>query len=109
MRRHAPDKAIANREPWTTQLGPKPTELKRQATWLKVVRTIVAYRHRYHITDSQPPPPGPESKDAAIKQKINAARIRTALDTTRSNAQVINPIPHILRDTRTMTRKGRNL
>lgn len=108
MRRHAPDKAIANREPWTTQLGPKPTETKRQTKWLKVARTIVAYRDRYHITDSQHPL-GPESKDAAIKQKSNAARIRTALDTTRSNAQVINPIPHILRDTRTMTRKGRNL
>ncbi|MDN6024984.1 ATP-dependent DNA helicase [Bifidobacterium mongoliense] len=76
------DKAIANREPWTARLGPKPVEPRKQAAWLATARPVVAYRDRYQITDDQHPlGPGPE--DSSVKQKIDAARARAALDRAR--------------------------
>jgi hypothetical protein len=76
------DTAIASREPWTARLGPKPAEPRKQAAWLATVRTVAAYRDRYHITDSQHPL-GPEPQDANVKQKIDAARVRVALAQAR--------------------------
>lgn len=102
------DEAIVDREPWTERLGPKPTEPRKQNAWLAAARTVAAYRDRYQVTDS-PNPLGPESEYATVKQKIDAARTRTALDTTQSNVQVTNSIPDIRRDAKTMTPTGRNL
>ena len=76
------EKAITAHEPWTERLGPKPDEPRKQAAWLAAARTIIAYRDRYQITDSQHPL-GPESEYATVKQKIDAARTLTALDRAR--------------------------
>nr|WP_274518461.1 MobF family relaxase [Bifidobacterium psychraerophilum] len=72
------DEAIAKREPWTTQLGPKPTEPRRQVTWLQAARAVTAYRDRHEISDDQHPL-GAEPADTNVKQKIDMARARIAL------------------------------
>ncbi|WP_230953406.1 MobF family relaxase [Propionibacterium freudenreichii] len=72
------DTALDQHEPWTTQLGTKPTEPRKQAAWLKAARTIAAYRDRYQITDDQNPL-GQEREGANVKQKIDAARARMSL------------------------------
>lgn len=76
------DEAVAAREPWTAQLGPKPIESRKQAAWLNVARTIAAYRDRYQITDDQHPL-GPEAQNTNVKQKIDAARAQGALTQAR--------------------------
>jgi conjugative relaxase-like TrwC/TraI family protein len=76
------DTAIASREPWTARLGPKPDDPRKQAAWLAAARTVAAYRDRYQITDSQHAL-GPELEDSTVKQKIDAARARSAFDRAR--------------------------
>lgn len=70
------DGALADHAPWTAQLGPMPTDPKKQAAWIKAARTVAAYRDRHQITDDQAPL-GPEPQNT--RQRIDAARARTAL------------------------------
>jgi hypothetical protein len=72
------DTAIAAREPWTAQLGPKPDERRKQATWLAATLTVAAYRDRYQISDGQHPL-GQEPAGKNVKQRIDAARAHAAL------------------------------
>jgi len=53
------------------------------ATWRRLVRTLVAYRDRYDITDHTLL--GAPAEDDA--QKIDAARAKAALDRARSLAR----------------------
>jgi conjugative relaxase-like TrwC/TraI family protein len=100
------DTAIAAREPWTARLGPKPDEPRRQAAWLTAARTIAAYRDRYRITDDQHPL-GPEPQDVTVKQKIDAARARSALAQVEGTAQ--RPADHTERRSIKRTSPGRSL
>ncbi len=75
--------AIADKEPWTTQLGTTPKDEKQQATWWRTARTIAAYRDRHQITDIRTPlGPAPDS----ASQKIDAARARAAVTQARALA-----------------------
>jgi conjugative relaxase-like TrwC/TraI family protein len=85
------DAALDAHKPWTTQLGPKPTETRQQAMWLKAARTVAAYRDRYQINDDQHPL-GPESENNSVKQKIDAARARAALNLTRRQSLNVPPL-----------------
>jgi hypothetical protein len=73
------DEAIVNREPWTTQLGPKPDDPRKQAAWHRAAIVVTAYRDRYQITDGHDPL-GPGSADNSVRQKIDMTRARTALN-----------------------------
>lgn len=44
------DTAIANREPWTRAMGPRPHDPNARSTWTQHARTIAAYRDRYKIS-----------------------------------------------------------
>ena len=70
-------------EGWTKELGAPPKEAKTAAAWLRLGRTVAAYRDRYGITD--PTPLGAPAEDDA--QKIDAARARAALDRARDLAR----------------------
>ena len=75
--------AIADKEPWTAQLGTKPKDEEQPATWWRAARTIAAYRDRYQITDVRTPL-GPTP--ASASQKIDAARARAAVTHARALA-----------------------
>jgi hypothetical protein len=100
------DTAIAAHEPWTALLGPKPDEPGKQAAWLTAARTIAAYRDRYQITDDQHPL-GPEPQDVTVKQKIDAARARSAL--ARVEETTHRPADHTERRSIKRTSPGRSL
>ena len=70
-------------EGWTKELGAPPKEAKTAAAWLRLGRTVAAYRDRYGITD--PTPLGAPAEDDA--QKIDVARARAALDRARDLAR----------------------
>jgi hypothetical protein len=103
------EKAIADRELWTAQLGTKPEEPKRQAAWLKAARTVAAYRDRYQITDDQHPL-GQEPQDVTVKQKIDAARARSAFARfARVEETAHRPADHTERRSIKRTSSGRSL
>ena len=83
------DGALTDGEPWTNQLGSEPAEPKKQTAWLRAARTVVAYRDRYQITDDHEAL-GPTPADQNVKQKIDAARAKTALTQAQrvANTQV---------------------
>lgn len=81
------DTAIANSEPWTTQLGPKPEEPRQQATWFRAARTIAAYRDRYQIVDDQHLL-GPRAEDRNVKQRVAEARAQIALSRVQHGARI---------------------
>ncbi len=81
------DTAIANGEPWTTQLGPKPEEPRQQATWFRAARAIAAYRDRYQIVDDQHPL-GPGSEDLNVKRRVAEARAQIALSRVQHDARI---------------------
>ncbi|MFT0848215.1 hypothetical protein VR010_10745 [Actinomycetaceae bacterium L2_0104] len=96
------DGALTDREPWTMQLGLMPVEEKKQGTWLRAARTVVAYRDRYQITDDQAPL-GPDPDSQNVKQRIDAARARAALVQARRIADMHVP-PDAQPPTATMQR-----
>ncbi|MGW5049718.1 MobF family relaxase [Actinokineospora sp. NPDC004072] len=59
--------------PWTTHLGPLPTNPLDRDRWTRQAGHIAAYRERWHITDTttQPLPPGPGTQ-ARARKWINA-------------------------------------
>lgn len=75
--------ALTEGEGWTKALGAPPKEAKTAAAWLRLGRTVAAYRDRYGITD--PTPLGAPAEDDA--QKIDATRARAALDRARDLAR----------------------
>jgi hypothetical protein len=77
------DTALTEGEGWTKALGAPPKEAKTAAAWLRLGRTIAAYRERYGITD--PTPLGSPAENDT--QKIDAARARAALDRARDLAR----------------------
>lgn len=85
------DGALTDGEPWTTQLGAKPAEPKKQRVWLRAVHTVVAYRNRYQIADDHDAL-GPASADLNVKQKIDAARAQNALAHARRIADGSNTV-----------------
>ena len=74
------DRALDNKEPWTDELGPPPTDATKQAAWRRSTRVMAAYRDRYRITVDTALGAPVES----IAQEIDAARARAALDAARS-------------------------
>ncbi len=74
------DRALDNKEPWTDELGPPPTDASKLATWRKSARVVAAYRDRYQITADTALGAPVES----VAQKIDAARARAALDAART-------------------------
>lgn len=74
------DRALDNKEPWTDELGPPPTDATKPAAWRRSTRVMAAYRDRYRITVDTALGAPVES----IAQEIDAARARAALDAARS-------------------------
>lgn len=74
------DRALDDKEPWTAELGPPPTDARKLVTWRRSARVVAAYRDRYQITADAVLGSSPESST----QKVAAARARAALDAART-------------------------
>ena len=69
--------ALADKAPWTAQLGPEPKGLNQGKAWRRAAAVVAAYRDRYQVTDDRTPlGPAPRT----TRQKIDAARACAALD-----------------------------
>ncbi len=77
------DRALTERELWTTALGAPPRSQRAEVTWRRQAKVVVAYRDRYGVTATAPLG-APAENDA---QKIDAARARIALDRAHSLAR----------------------
>ena len=76
------DAAVEANEPWLKHLGPPPTADAARGRWLENVRTVAAYRDRYHVdTSSTLDEPRTEA------QKVDAARALQAIRRARVIAQ----------------------
>lgn len=54
------DETIVNREPWSTQIGSKSNDSRKQTAWHRVVIVVTACRDHYSIADCHYPlGPGP--------------------------------------------------
>lgn len=73
------ERDLAKAEPWTTALGPVPTDTRSRTAWRRFGRVVAAYRDRYGITDDDALGAGTGS-DA---QKIDTARAGAALRRAR--------------------------
>ncbi|WP_417555631.1 MobF family relaxase [Microbacterium sp.] len=73
------DAALTEGQNWTATLGIQPKQSRAAAAWRQAAHTVAAYRDRYSVTEASPLGTPAES-DA---QKIDAARVRTALDRAR--------------------------
>lgn len=87
------DRALDNKELWTAELGPLPTDAKKQAAWRRSARVVAAYRDRYQITADTALGAPVES----VVQKVDAARAQTALDVVRRLETSSEPIDMVRR------------
>jgi conjugative relaxase-like TrwC/TraI family protein len=72
------DKALEADEPWLTRLGTLPATDAARDRWLNAVRTVVAYRDRYHVeTSSALDEPRSEA------QKLDATHAQQAIRRAR--------------------------
>jgi conjugative relaxase-like TrwC/TraI family protein len=72
------DKALEADEPWLTRLGTPPATDAARGRWLNAVRTVVAYRDRYHVeTSSALDEPRSEA------QKLDATHAQQAIRRAR--------------------------
>jgi hypothetical protein len=71
--------AITAREPWTRALGPTPLDVHQRWNWVAQVRTVAAYRDRYHITDTTPL----GTERGGDNQHADAQRAHAAIRTAR--------------------------
>jgi hypothetical protein len=76
------DKAVEAGEPWLTRLGTPPATDAARGRWLNAVRTVAAYRDRYHVkTSSALDEPRSEA------QKLDATHAQQAIRRARVIAQ----------------------
>jgi hypothetical protein len=76
------DKAVEADEPWLKRLGTPPATDAARGRWLNAVRTVAAYRDRYHVkTSSALDEPRSEA------QKLDAANAQQAIRRARVIAQ----------------------
>ncbi|WP_282856383.1 MobF family relaxase [Pseudoclavibacter helvolus] len=73
------DAALTERQSWTATLGIQPKQSRAAAAWRQAAHTVAAYRDRYNVAEASPLG-APAESDA---QKIDAARVRAALDRAR--------------------------
>jgi conjugative relaxase-like TrwC/TraI family protein len=74
------DRALCEREPWTAELGPLPTDARKQAVWRRSARIVAAYHDRYQVAADTALGAPVET----VAQKIDVARARAALDAART-------------------------
>lgn len=73
------NRALDEKEPWTAELGPPPTDATKQAAWRRSARVVAAYRDRYQVTADTALGAPVES----IAQRFDTARARRVLDAAR--------------------------
>jgi conjugative relaxase-like TrwC/TraI family protein len=73
------DKAVEADEPWLKRLGTPPATDAARGRWLNAVRTVAAYRDRYHVKTSsaldEPRSEAQELDAANAQQAIRRARV----------------------------------
>jgi conjugative relaxase-like TrwC/TraI family protein len=74
--------AIAERQPWTTELGNSPRSRRATETWMRQVRIVAAFRDRYGIATVGPL--GPPATSTV--QQLDRSRAKNALDRARQIA-----------------------
>jgi hypothetical protein len=85
------DNALAEAAPWTAELGPRPTNVEKLATWRHSARVVAAYRDRYQIITEA----AIGTQAETIGQKIDAARAQAALDAVRRLAASSMPMEKV--------------
>lgn len=94
------DRALDEAAPWTTELGPQPTDARKLSTWQRAARVVAAYRDRYQVTTDMALGTQAES----VAQKIDAARARAALDAARRATSVAERTDESRRTSRSVAR-----
>ncbi len=79
--------AIQEGQTWVRRLGSPPTDPTRRAAWEQHVRTIAAYRDRYHITGPDPLGPAPSGQGQRLDHQRADAATRQAQATASDRAQ----------------------
>lgn len=80
-------RALDAAAPWLRPLGPIPATPQARTEWERQLRTVVAYRDRYGIADTQRPlGDSPQSRN----QALDAARAQAAIATA---ARITRPAP----------------
>lgn len=85
------DNALAGAAPWTAELGPRPTNVEKLATWRHSARVVAAYRDRYQVITEA----AIGTQAETIGQKIDAARAQAALDAVRRLAASSMPMEKV--------------
>ncbi|AMS06895.1 conjugal transfer protein [Acidipropionibacterium acidipropionici] len=85
------DNALAEAAPWTAELGPRPTNVEKLATWRHSARVVAAYRDRYQVITEA----AIGTQAETIGQKIDAARAQAALDAVRRLAASSMPMEKV--------------
>ena len=85
------DQAISDREPWTAQLGPRPTEPARRETWTRAAITVAAFHDRY--PNGSPDAPSRDD-DAALQRALAVVGVLSTTSTrpTLRGADAPEPI-----------------
>ena len=94
--------ALTDAAPWIVGLGTAPMGAREAAMWRQNAVMVAAYRDRYRITTTAPLGAEP---DSAV-QRIDAVRVRNALNRARELARRKDSVPTRQRPTRT---RGRTL
>lgn len=85
------DYALAGAAPWTAELGPRPTDVEKLATWRHSARVVAAYRDRYQVITEA----AIGTQAETIGQKIDAVRAQAALDAVRRLAASSMPMEKV--------------
>lgn len=85
------DNALAGAAQWTAELGPRPTDVEKLATWRHSARVVAAYRDRYQVIIEA----AIGTQAETIGQKIDAARAQAALDPVRRLAASSMPMEKV--------------
>ncbi|WP_257478507.1 ATP-dependent DNA helicase [Acidipropionibacterium jensenii] len=96
------DRALDDKEPWTAELGPLPTDARKLVMWRRSARIVAAYHDRYQVAADTALGAPVES----VAQKIDAARARAALKAVRTLAPSSELIEKLWR---AMPSNGRSL
>ncbi len=85
--------AIQNNQPWVAHLGPPPTQPAQRAAWKQQVRTVAAYRDRYHLSGNNLLGQPPTNRRQRLDHQQAAAatrRAKAAADQTHARQHAQN-------------------
>lgn len=78
---------LSENPPWLNTLGPRPAELQSRARWNSALKTVLAYRYAYNITDEHQ---ALGTQPAATTQQLhwaNATKHLNMIHQTRQNEE----------------------